>query len=126
MGVWSLGEKPSSVGGLYSRRYREWLAAEVSVDMRRGSPVAPGLALAIADARFMVRNRYTSRDYFVTVGVAAGHGLSYRASPVVGAGFRWHIEDVVALRLELQRFTRAGRLSADSGRLLLSVGVGIR
>jgi hypothetical protein len=127
VGVWNLMDEPSSVGGRYTRRYREWLAGEVSVDVRRGSLSVPGgSGLAIADARIMARDRATSRDWFVTVGVAAGNGLSFGVSPMVGAGVRWHIEDVVALRLEVQRFPRGRRPLEDTGRLLLSVAVGIQ
>jgi hypothetical protein len=125
LGVWNLMDEPSSVGGRYTRRYGEWLAGELSIDVRHGSSAVPGgSGLAIADARFMTRDRAAERDWFVTVGVAAGNGLSFGVSPMVGVGMRWHVEDIVALRLEVQRFPPPGAGEETRGRLGMSADGG--
>ena len=124
IGAWNLNGDDGMWSVRVSQYHRSWLAAEVSIDSGHSGAVRYGMITGAV--RFEPPAAPNSLQPFVTLGGGVAHHLSFRLSPVVGAGIRtaWQ-GGRLATRVEIQKLPNGHGLR-DSGRLLVGLVVVVR
>lgn len=115
------------VGGRISKRYQDWLLTEWTFDKRTWENDPREARFVVSSVRLQVPDAVFGKRPFVTAGLAAAHGLSFRWSPVFGAGVQHEMPDqIVSFRAEIQYFVRGQTTNHyDRSRILLGLTVGI-
>ncbi len=120
-----LNEDAKTVGIRFGHRYQDWLVTEGNVE-RTENRYEPDSYLLVTNLRLQSPEALAGKRPFLVGGIAAGNGLSFRWSPVLGVGSHIEMPDgVLAFRVEFQYFTRARRDSGLDDRLRLVVGASI-
>jgi hypothetical protein len=120
-----LNEDAKTIGVRFAHRYHDWLVSEWNVE-RTENRSEPDSNLVVANVRLQSPTALAGKRPFVTAGFAGATGLSFRWSPVVGAGAHIEMPDgVLAFRVEFQYFTRARQEYQYDDRLRLIVGASI-
>jgi hypothetical protein len=109
------------VNGHVSGNVASWLAVEGALERGRADYTHPNYGMMIIDARLMTPDSVAAPRLFVQAGAAAGVGLSYNASPMIGVGLESSSRGrFLAGRVEFQIFPR-GEVLRDHGRFLLGL-----
>lgn len=127
-GVWSLEPSGSTgLGGRVTMNRSDWLARELSLEVRRRDAYGPAEGIVLVNVRAQFPAGGQSPLGFVTAGVAAGRGTRRRVSPMVGVGLQtvWH-GSIAAVRGELQYFPTGLTHERSRARVLVGIVVALR
>jgi hypothetical protein len=126
---------PGEVGARVTRRLNPWVSLEFATDHQNEGIFGPDHRLFIGAVRiaapFEPRRRPSSitegpASVFATLGAARAIGLPWRVSPMFGFGVQSaYVGERVAVRFEIQRFTRGPVSQGSYARLMVSAVVGL-
>jgi hypothetical protein len=120
VGIWTMENDNEVFGVQVSRRETSWLATEAAFDS--GHNQAHRYAQVSTSVRLLLPTNDPSGAPFISVGLAAAKGLSYKTTPMVSAGVIHMDNPFVGYRIEIQLF-RNGHGLRDRGRLMAGMRI---
>jgi hypothetical protein len=124
--IWT--DATGTLGGRFGKRHADWMVSELSYDRTDWEHGGRTTRLLIAGVRLQSPVAGGGRRPFATIGVARAGGMSFDWSPVIAMGTRMESPGgVLAMRLDLQWFTRGRSYPGpfERARLLVGLAVGI-